>query len=84
MLNLQKTVLEIINEYIDDTEVTVNQFDDSLVDLGMDSIMFIRIVVALEEIFDIEIPDEKLLITEMDTINKVIGLITSLIGNSSN
>ena len=51
---------------------------DDLVELGVDSITFIRIVVELEELFEIEIPDEKLLITEMGTIHKIVEVVAVL------
>ena len=62
-------VLEIINRS-ENMEVSQEQLEDSLPELGMDSITFIQIVVVLEEAFECEIPDEKLLITEMDTVQK--------------
>ena len=68
-------VLLIINKHIDNHIIGLNNIDDKLTDLGMDSILFIQIVVALEEAFEIEIPDEKLLIPEMDTINKMLDVI---------
>lgn len=48
----------------------------------MDSITFICIVVALEEIFNIEIPDEFLLITEMNTVEKMSNVIISAMANN--
>lgn len=68
-------VLLILNKHIDSHIIGLNNIDDKLTDLGMDSILFIQIVVALEEAFEIEIPDEKLLIPEMDTINKMLDVI---------
>ena len=68
-------VLLILNKHIDSHIIGLNNIDDILTDLGMDSILFIQIVVALEEAFEIEIPDEKLLIPEMDTINKMLDVI---------
>ena len=62
-------VLEIINRS-GNLEVSQEQIEDSLPELGMDSITFIQIVVALEEEFGCEIPGEKLFITEMDTVQK--------------
>jgi len=66
---------------------TLNNFDSDMseyldTDLsvsGLDSIMFISIVVALEEAFEIEVPDEKLLITEMNTINKMLDVVSAAI-----
>ena len=39
------------------------------------SITFIRIVVELEETFNIEIPDEFLLIPEMNTVEKMMNIV---------
>ena len=46
----------------------------------MHSIPFIKIVVAMEEAFEIEVPDEKLLITEMGTLNKMISVVSTVLG----
>lgn len=46
--------------------------------MGMDSMEFVTIVVALEEEFDCEIPDEKLLISELNTVNKIYEVIKEL------
>ena len=56
-------VLQIINCNMENTELSAKQIEEDLSILGMDSIAFIHIVVALEEEFDIEIPDEYLLLT---------------------
>lgn len=68
-------VLLVLNKHIDNHIIGLNNIDDKLTDLGMDSILFIQIVVALEEAFEIEIPDEKLLIPEMNSINKMLDVI---------
>ena len=73
-------VLDIINRS-DKIEVSQEQLKDSLPELGMDSITFIQIVVALEEEFECEIPDEKLLITEMDTGQKMLDVLQSIYAN---
>lgn len=74
-------ILDVVNKCInskedeDMIEIDNTQLDDDLVELGVDSITFIRIVVELEELFEIEIPDEKLLITEMGTIHKIVEVV---------
>ncbi len=70
-------VLRVINS-LDNIEVSCEQLDESLPDLGMDSISFIQIVVGLEEAFDCEIPDSKLLISEMDTVQKMLDVLQEL------
>ena len=70
-------VLRVINS-LDNIEVSCEQLDESLPDLGMDSISFIQIVVGLEEAFNCEIPDSKLLITEMDTVQKMYDVLREI------
>lgn len=70
-------ILEIINES-DNIEINAEQLEESLPNLGMDSITFIQIIVKLEETFDCEIPDSKLLISEMDTVQKIFDVLQEL------
>ena len=77
-------VLQIINANIENTEITFGQTEDDLSALGMDSITFIRVIVALEEAFDIEIPDEYLLITEMNTLSKMMEVISAVLDHQNN
>lgn len=70
-------VLDVIN-VLDDNIITCEQLDDNLPDLGMDSIKFIQIIVGLEEAFDCEFPDSKLIITEMDTVQKIMDILQKL------
>lgn len=77
MANIQDKVLEIINSNIEQANIAVEQGDEDLSLLGMDSIAFIKIIVAIEESFKIEVPDEKLLITEMGTLNKMADVIST-------
>ena len=76
-------VLQIINCNMENTELSAEQIEEDLSILGMDSIAFIHIVVALEEEFDIEIPDEYLLLTEMNTISKIAEVISATLDNQN-
>ena len=78
-----ENVLEVVN-CTEKLEITTEQLEEYLPDLGMDSITFIQIIVALEEKFECEIPDEKLLITEMDTIQKMIDVLQALYDDQNN
>lgn len=75
MEHILDKVLKILNANIENTEIKCEQSQDDLSAIGLDSITFIRVIVALEEEFDIEIPDEKLLLTEMNTISKMTDVI---------
>ena len=68
-------VIDIINENIENCKINADKLDDDLSELGMDSMTFIKIIVDLEEEFDCEIPDSKLLFSEMNTVNKIIHVL---------
>ena len=73
---ISEKVLDIIKTNIG-IEIYPWQFDEDLNVIGIDSISFIQIVVALEDNFEIEIPDEKLLMEEMGTFNKITMVVAS-------
>ena len=64
-------VLSIINSNIENIDLSYEQVEADLTELGMDSISFIRIIVDVEENFECEIPDSKLLITELNSVKKI-------------
>ena len=77
-------VLKVLNTNLENTEIIFCLLECDFCALGMDSIAFIRVVVALEEAFDIEIPDEKLLLTEMNTISKMTEVISAVFDHQNN
>lgn len=77
----KEKLLEIVNS-VQDMEVTVDQCDNDLLELGLDSIKFIQIIVSLEEAFECEIPDEKLLLTEMNSVNKMLEVLQLAVSES--
>ena len=75
-------VLEIINSQIEDVTIQMNQIDKDLNSLGIDSIKFIQLIVALEETFKIEFPDEYLIPSEMGTVNKISNIVLTILKNT--
>ncbi len=78
---MKSKIIEIINEIIqnnhpDAKKITLMQVDEELLALGMDSIAYVQIIVSLEENFHIKIPDEKLLFSEMSTVNKILEVVS--------
>ena len=71
-------VLHILNENIESAEITLKNLEDDLSSIGVDSIGFVNIIVSLEEEFDCEIPDSKLLISEMNTAQKIIDILNTM------
>ena len=73
----EEKVLNVVN-FSERFTITAEQLDQEFADLGIDSITFIQIIVGLEEEFECEIPDSKLLISEMNTVQKMIDVLQSL------
>ena len=76
-----ENVLTILNS-MDNIKITEEKLDDDLIDYGMDSITFIQTIVALEEEFDCEIPDSKLMLSELSTVKKVLDVLHDLYDES--
>lgn len=70
-------ILNVVNA-LDNIAISTEQLQENLPNIGMDSITFIQIIVGLEEVFDCEIPDSKLLISEMDTVQKMYDVLQEL------
>ena len=75
-------IIEILNENIESVEISQNALNQDLCELGMDSITFIKIIVALEEKFECEVPDSKLVINEMNTANKILKVLKDIEANT--
>ena len=72
-------LIPILNSSIEDLEIDDSRSDIDLLELGMDSITFVNIIVSIEEEFKCEIPDENLLLREMNTVNKITDAIASVL-----
>lgn len=77
-----ENMVKIINECWENNEIEEIYPEIDLMEAGMDSITFIKMIVAIEENYEIEVPDEKLLMTEMNTIDKIIDVILSALENN--
>lgn len=74
-------VEEIIKDTLEIDQITSDQ---NLQDAGMDSISFVKIIVALEVEYNIEFADEDLLITRLSTMRAFETRVTELIGIREN
>ena len=72
-------ILDIINSILETSEITEKDINEDLSMLGMSSIMYISVVIAIEEKYNIEIPDEYLLNAEIGTVNKIFDIVTTVI-----
>ena len=75
-MDYEKQIRELISGIIKTTEPIDNYgADNDLQSIGMDSLTFVRIVVEIENRFEIEFPDDKLVMTESGTINQLCAVI---------
>jgi len=80
-MELSCNELKILNIVINNIEPTANQkisLNSKLADIGMDSITFIKIIVSIEQEFQIEFEDEFLLITYFNTINDFVAYVDKI------
>ncbi len=76
---IRKTIIEVLREvYINAIiDIDILAHVDLIDDLGMDSISFITIVVRIENVFDIKIPDEMLLMEKFRNIDNIVEIISN-------
>lgn len=74
-MEITEKIIEIIRSNITSMSPEFNDIDADLSQMGMDSIVFIIIIVALEEAFEIEFPDESLLISITNSIRKMAEIV---------
>lgn len=73
-----KEVLNIVNEIIEGANVDESMISQDLQELGMDSITFVKVIIEIEDNYDIEIPDKYLRIPDMNTVEKIAEVLTEL------
>ena len=78
----KEKILEIINDIVQNETINSEQYDEDLSKFGMDSIRFIQIIISLEEVFECEVPDVNLILTQMNTINKIYDVLISIKSNN--
>lgn len=77
-MNDKNKIIEIINEVIPfHDKITDNSADMDLRNFGMTSLMFVEIIIKIEEEFEIEFPIDKISYKYADTINKIYKIVES-------
>lgn len=80
MSKISKTkIINIVKKHISYQK----KFDESMINedltkFGLNSINFVDMIVAIEKTFNCEVPDSKLIITEMNSINKIYDVLSSI------
>lgn len=71
IINILSNIGIIIENIDKDSSIFLNEYIE-------DSIAFISFVVEIENVFGIEIPDEYLLFSEMETLSDVCNIINNI------
>ena len=74
---MRTKVIELIKEIAEKEEIDISDLDykAKLTENGFDSILIIELILLLEDEFKIKIPDEFLLMSKVDTIEKIVYII---------
>lgn len=74
---IKQEVVKIIAEIFKDMEYNTNVIDqtDLMNDFGMDSVIFISVVVEIETHFDIEVSDELLLPENFKCVDNIVKIV---------
>ncbi len=82
-MDIEPKIKNIIIGQLDIDENKIELLSDTnLQNIGMDSIRFIKVIVEIEGKFDIEYPDDKLLITESGTLEKMVAVVNNCLNNT--
>lgn len=76
--HIKHIISDILKEhsiYFTLTETDKNIYETNLSELGVDSLLFIRFIIRLEDEFHIEIPIEYLNYTRMSNINLITEIV---------
>ena len=80
-VNIKNELIRLVSELFQDKGLDPDLigYVDLIDDLGMDSMLFLSVVIELETAFDIIIPDDLLLMGNFSTIDKICSLVLQLI-----
>ena len=84
-VNIKNELIKLVSELFQDKGIDSDliEYVDLIDDLGMDSMIFLSVIIELETTFDIIIPDDLLLMEnfrEIDTIVDIVKKSVNCIG----
>ena len=77
--NIKAKVIEMINNLFPNSGIDpdILEYVDLIDDLGMDSVSFISIVIEVESIFEIIVPDDMLLMENFRNVDGILAVVES-------
>ena len=79
--DIKEKIIDIIDRLFSDAGVDrdILEYVDLIDDLGMDSINFISLIIELESTFDIQIPDDWLLMEKFQNYTLIYSTVEELL-----
>jgi len=79
--DIKEKIIDILDRLFSDAGVDrdILEYVDLIDDLGMDSINFISLIIELESTFDIQIPDDWLLIEKFQNYTLIYSAVEELL-----
>ncbi|ASK33639.1 hypothetical protein CEK62_04160 [Alcanivorax sp. N3-2A] len=68
-----KIVIEVLEDNVQDLEMSDDKMDETLVDIGVDSLDVMLVMMDIQEKSGVKISDDKA--DELDTPNKIVNFI---------
>ncbi|SDN48756.1 acyl carrier protein [Fictibacillus solisalsi] len=72
MSNNEQVIMNCLKKVLHNVEF---DHESNLLDLGIDSMTFIRLVVEIEDEFDIEIEDEEIVLQNFESVESIVKLV---------
>lgn len=79
MNTMEMEIRELVCDLLEIPDIKNITDTEDLQKWGMDSLNCIELVIKIEEQFDIEIADEQLGLQYVDSINKIVELVTNYV-----
>ncbi len=83
MEDTRERVKKVINNTVENLEVEIND-DTSLIELNINSLIFIKIMIQVEEEFNIQLENSILSNKEVTTFGELISLLEPIINKEGN
>ncbi len=80
-VEIKNKIINVLNELFSEAGVDkdILEYVDLVDDLGMDSINFVSIIIELETLFDVQIPDDWMLIERFRSYSLIYSAIVKLL-----
>lgn len=80
-ISIKEKLTNLISDVFSDRgfDNEIVDYLDLIEDCGLDSLTFISLIVEIESVFDITIPDDIILMENFRTIDKVVNIIEKIL-----